>query len=123
MQPASLIEPTGAENITLTVSITNTGQVGGLATVGVYHSRGLSRFVRFHKMLTGFAKLQVPLAPGATVALPVTFRAESLATWDPQAKEYVIEPGEYDLSFGEDSVTERGLVRFVVASDSYSNWI
>ena len=47
-----LIDPTRHDNITLHVRIVNTGVVPGLATVGVYYSMGLSRFVRYRVTAT-----------------------------------------------------------------------
>ena len=114
-EPAALVQPTRADNVTITVRVTNTGDAAGLATLGVYFRMDLSRFVRYHKMLAGFAKLRKPLAPGATASLPITFSAEALATWDPRAKDYVIEPQSYQLVVGEDSATERFVVPFVVS--------
>ena len=66
-------------------------------------------------MLAGFAKLQQPLAPGEAIVLPVSFSAEALATWDPELHEYTMEKSMYDLTFGEDSVTERGSAAFTIS--------
>lgn len=115
LEPAMLVEPTAADNVTVTVMITNTGRVAGLATVGVYFRLGLSRFVRFHKMLAGFAKLERPLEPGQTMSLAVAFSAEALGTWDPAVKAYFFECGEYELVVGEDSVTEREVLTLIVS--------
>jgi beta-glucosidase len=115
IQPATLTEPTAADNITVTASVTNTGSAAGRTTLGVYYSKTVSRFVRFHKMLAGFAKLEAPLAPGATTSLVVSFSAESVATWDPATKDYMIERGEYQLYVGPDSVTESIVIPFVIS--------
>ena len=47
--------------------------------------------------------------------LPVSFSAEALATWDPELHEYTMEKAMYDLTFGEDSVTERGSAAFTIS--------
>ena len=65
-------------------------------------------------MLAGFAKTS-KLAPGATAELTIHITAESLATWDPVAKEYLIERGvEYKLVVGEDSEVENVVIPFTI---------
>lgn len=100
--------------INVTVSVTNTGTVAGRATLGLYYSIAVSRFVRFHKMLAGFAKTPEPLAPGATTELEIFVSALNLATWDPATKDYIIETGQYSLIVGEDSATENIVVPLTV---------
>jgi beta-glucosidase len=101
--------------INVTVSVTNTGTVAGRATLGLYYSIAVSRFVRFHKMLAGFAKTSEPLAPGAMTRLEISVSALSLATWDPATKDYIIETGQYSLIVGENSATENIVVPLAVA--------
>ena len=106
VEPALLVDPTSDDMINVTISVTNTGSVAGRATLGLYYSIAVSRFVRFHKMLAGFAKSTEPLAPGKTAALEISISALALATWDPVSKDYMIETGQYNLIVGEDSATE-----------------
>ena len=115
MQPSLLVDPSSDDTINVTVSVTNTGSVAGRSTVGLYYSIAVSRFVRFHKMLAGFAKTMEPLAPGTTSTLEISVSALNLATWDPIKKDYVIEIGEYSLIVGEDSATDNIVAPLTVA--------
>ena len=116
IEPTLLVDPAAEDMINVTVSITNTGTVAGRATLGLYYSIAVSRFVRFHKMLAGFAKTAEPLAPGATSVLDMSVQALSLATWDPATKDYIIEVGQYSLIIGEDSATENIVVALTVVA-------
>ena len=115
VEPTLLVDPTDDDMINVTVSVTNTGAVPGRATLGLYYSIAVSRFVRFHKMLAGFAKSTEPLGPGATAALKISVPALALATWDPVSKDYMIETGQYNLIVGEDSATENIVAPLTIA--------
>jgi beta-glucosidase len=110
-----LVDPTSDDTINVTVSVTNTGSVAGRATLGLYYSIDVSRFVRFHKMLAGFAKTAEPLPPGTTSTIEISVSALNLATWDPMKKDYIIEVGEYRLIVGEDSATENIVAPLTIA--------
>jgi beta-glucosidase len=83
------------DGVTVTVDVTNTGDVAGKEIVQVYvhdHEAGL---VRPEKELKGFAKVE--LQPGETksVSIPLDFRAS--AYYHPEYKQWITEDGDFDL--------------------------
>jgi beta-glucosidase len=90
-------------DVTVTVTVTNTGSRAGRETVQVYveapagPSTGVSddRPVRW---LGGFALADV--APGATAHIPVTVPRRQLETWDTTTDSWVLPGGAYRLRAG-----------------------
>ena len=84
-----------ADGVTVTVDITNTGDVAGREVVQVYvrdHEAGL---VRPEKELKGFAK--VDLQPGETKAVSVDLDFRAFAYYHPEYKQWITEDGEFDI--------------------------
>jgi beta-glucosidase len=98
-----------AEENRVSVAVTNTGSRAGDAVVQLYVKRRFASTVRPPRELKGFAR--ITLAPGETreVSLPVGF--EQLKSW--LGGRWQIEPGEFVLQVGPDSVTGRD-VKLVV---------
>ena len=96
---AATISPDNATRLTL--SITNTGSRAGDTVVQLYVKRRYASTVRPPRELKGFAR--VTLAPGETreVALPIGF--DQLKSW--LGGRWQVEPGEFVLQVGPDSVT------------------
>jgi beta-glucosidase len=84
--------------VTVTVDVTNTGDVVGKEIVQVYVHDQKSGLVRPYKELKGFAKVE--LQPGETksVSIPLDFRA--FAYYHPEYKQWITEDGEFDLLIG-----------------------
>ncbi len=89
------------DTATVSVDVVNTGERAGDEVVQLYIRDVVSSVTRPVKELKGFAR--VSLAPGerAKVLLPVG--PEQLRFYD-RAMERVVEPGEFELMVGTDSV-------------------
>jgi beta-glucosidase len=85
---------------TLRVKVTNTGKRAGDEVVQMYVKRRYASTVRPEKELKGFQR--IALAPGETreVSIPVGF--EQLKSW--LNGQWTVEPGEFVLAVGPDSV-------------------
>ncbi len=83
------------DGLTVTVDVTNTGDMAGKEIVQVYVHDRESGLVRPKKELKGFAK--VSLAPGETksVAIKLDFRA--FAYYHPEYKQWITENGDFDI--------------------------
>jgi beta-glucosidase len=94
-----------ADGISVSVDITNTGNVAGKEVVQVYVHDHKSCLARPPKELKGFAK--VDLLPGETksVTIPLDFRA--FAFYHPAYKQWITEAGEFDILVGPSSADIR----------------
>ena len=87
------------------VTVTNTGKVAGKDVVEVYYNPpytngGIEKSVA---NLVAFAKTGV-LEPGKSETVKISFKAEDLASFDyKDAKAYVLEAGDYEISINKDS--------------------
>jgi beta-glucosidase len=100
--------------IAVSVNVTNTGSVASKQVVGVYYSRPLSAFVRHSARLLAFAKTSAPVAPGAVVTLEISAPISALASYDPATQQMLVEPGNYTVTVGPDSITESGSANLIV---------
>jgi beta-glucosidase len=93
------------EGLTVTVDVTNTGDVAGKEVVQVYVHDRASGLVRPEKELKGFAK--VALQPGETksVAIKLDFRA--FAYYHPEYKQWITEDGDFDILIGSSAADIR----------------
>lgn len=92
-------------NISFDVTVTNTGDKAGKDVVEVYYNppytnggieKSSANLVQFEK--TGM------LEPGASETVHITFSAEDMASYDyKDAKGYVLEAGDYEISINADS--------------------
>jgi beta-glucosidase len=83
------------DGVTVTVDVTNTGEIAGKEIVQLYVHDQKSGLVRPEKELKGFAKVE--LQPGETksVSIPLDFRA--FAYYHPEYKQWITEDGDFDL--------------------------
>jgi len=100
-------EITEKDNITLTVSVTNTGRRAGAEVVQLYVSDLKSSLPRPQKELKGFKK--VYLQPGETKDVVMTVGRDALCFYDDAAGEWRAEPGEFEARIGTagDCLTRR----------------
>jgi beta-glucosidase len=89
------------ESTRLLVDVTNTGQRAGDEVAQMYIRDRVSSVTRPVKELKGFER--VTLAPGETKAVALTITPDRLAFWNID-KEFVVEPGEFDVMIGPNSV-------------------
>ena len=93
--------------ISVDVTITNTGSVAGKDVAEIYYNPPYTNggIEKASANLVGFAKTQL-LQPGESETVTVSFTAEDMASYDYQnAKSYVLESGDYEISLCTDSHT------------------
>jgi beta-glucosidase len=95
---------TGNPDVTVRVSITNTGDVASDEVVELnarYADAAASRVEHPLKTLIGFER--VHLAAGATKQVTLTAKLSDLAIWDVSADRFFVEPGTYEFMVGRSS--------------------
>jgi beta-glucosidase len=97
--PISLSAPTmkGTENITVNVTVTNTGSREGKHTVELYSHQQYASITPNMQRLRAFKKIN--LKPGETQTVSFTLSAADLAFVNANLKT-VTEPGNFDLMIG-----------------------
>ncbi len=95
----------GADLITVTLSITNTGRCAGAETVQIYFADPESSVARPKKELCGFRKVDVN--PGETVTAVIEIPLQDLTFYDVGKKTWKLEAGEYRLLAGSSSADIR----------------
>ena len=83
------------DGVTVTVDVTNTGDVAGKEIVQVYVHDQQSGLVRPQKELKGFAKVELQPGETKTVSIPLDFRA--FAYYHPEYKQWITEDGDFDI--------------------------
>lgn len=86
------------EGVTVSVDVTNTGQMAGKEIVQVYVHDRKSKLIRPPKELKGFAK--VSLEPGETKTVTVQLDFRSFAYYHPGYGQWIAESGEFDILIG-----------------------
>jgi beta-glucosidase len=81
--------------VTVTVDVTNTGDVSGKEIVQVYVHDQKSGLVRPEKELKGFAKVE--LQPGETKSVSIQLDFRAFAYYHPEYKGWITEEGDFDL--------------------------
>ncbi len=93
--------------ISVDVTVTNTGDVDGKDVVEIYYNPPYTNggIEKASANLIGFAKT-ASLAPGESETVTVSFTEEDMASYDDQnARAYVLEAGDYEISLRTDSHT------------------
>ena len=83
------------DGLTVSVDITNTGEVAGKEIVQIYVHDQLSSLVRPEKELKGFAKVELQPGETKTVSIQLDFRA--FAFYHPEYKQWITESGDFDI--------------------------
>jgi beta-glucosidase len=86
----------------LKVDVTNTSSIAGDAVVQIYIHQRFGTASRPVRQLKGFER--VALGPGESKTLTFPLGRDELKYWNPQTKQWVVEPSEFDLWVGEDSM-------------------
>jgi beta-glucosidase len=84
--------------LSVSVDVTNTGNVAGKAIVQVYVHDREARLSRPYKELKGFAK--AALEPGETKTVTVELDERAFAYYDPAYGQWITESGEFDILVG-----------------------
>ena len=93
------------DGLTVSVDVTNTGQVAGKEIVQVYVHDRQSGLSRPPKELKGFAKVE--LAPGETKTVSIALDFRSFAYYHPAYKQWITENGEFEILIGASSADIR----------------
>ncbi|RLE25770.1 MAG: glycosyl hydrolase, partial [Acidobacteria bacterium] len=89
------------EEITVEVTVKNTGKVDGDEIVQLYIHDKKASVEREVKSLKGFARVSLKAGESKTVTFKIDKSA--LAFYDIKKKEWVAEPGEFDVLVGNSS--------------------
>lgn len=84
--------------IEVSIKITNTGKIAGKEIVQLYIADIQSSLPRPPKELKGFAKHN--LQPGESQVVTFTLDQRALSFYDPYKKQWVAEPGEFEIQIG-----------------------
>ena len=95
------VQQTGELAYTVTATIKNTGKAAGEEVVQLYVSPPKSKVDRPVKELKGFAK--VSLEPGESKTVEMKLTPRSFQYYDVDAKDWVAEPGTYEIRVGASS--------------------
>ena len=94
----------------VTVDVRNTGKRAGKEVVQLYVHDVESSLVRPARELKGFHKIN--LDPGETKQVSFTLDKEHLSFYDPSLKQWVAEPGEFEVLIGSSSRDIRAKASF-----------
>lgn len=93
---------TPADNLTVTVTVTNTGSMAGKEAVLLYSRDLVATVTPDFKRLRAFDKVE--LAPGESKTLKFELKASDLAFVNPQGK-WTLEAGDFDFTAGDQKVS------------------
>ena len=102
--------------VTVDVTVTNTGDTAGKDVVEVYYNPPYTEggIEKTSANLVGFEKTE-KLEPGASEDVTVEFEDDDMASYDyKNAKAYVLEKGDYNISINSDSHTVIGSKKITV---------
>jgi beta-glucosidase len=83
------------DGVTVTVDVTNTGDIAGKEIIQVYVHDQKSGLARPEKELKGFAKVE--LLPGETKSVSIHLDFRAFAYFHPKYKQWITENGDFDL--------------------------
>ncbi|ANJ26208.1 glycoside hydrolase family 3 protein [Agromyces aureus] len=108
----------GDDDISVDVTVTNTGDVSGKDVVQVYFSAPYTAggIEKSAIELAGYAKTSL-LEPGASETVTVTFAKRDMASWDDANGAYLLERGTYGITVGTDVHTPVAAFATEIASD------
>ncbi len=87
--------------VTLALTVSNVGPRAGKEVVQVYISDVAASLPRPPKELKAFAKVE--LKPGQSKEVTFTLEERAFAFYDPQRRDWVVEPGEFEVLVGASS--------------------
>jgi beta-glucosidase len=83
------------------VDVTNTSAVAGDAVVQIYIHQRYGTASRPVRQLKGFER--ITLEPGESKTLTFPLGKDELKYWNPQTKQWIVEPSDFDVWAGDDS--------------------
>ena len=103
-------------DLTVHVTVTNTGERAGAEVVQVYVGVPDSSVARAPRELKGFTKVR--LDPGESQLVAVHVRRDDLAYWDTRVDSWVVEGGTYSIGIGASSRDIRQTLTVDVTGDA-----
>lgn len=100
-----------ADSVTVTVDVKNTGKRPGDEVVQLYIRDEIASVTQAVKLLKGFKR--VTLQPGEKTTLSFELKPEAFTIWNHEMKE-VVEPGEFTIMTGANSVDLKSVVLEIV---------
>lgn len=94
-----LSSPSFKDNLTVSVTVKNSGNVEGREVVQLYLSAPASKLDKPALELKGFAKTGL-LKPGESQTLSFTLTAKDLASYNLVSSSWIADPGTYTVKFG-----------------------
>ena len=107
---------TFTNNITATVTITNTGKVAGKEVVRLYISAPATNLDKPSEELKGFAKTNL-LQPGKSQTLSFDIDAADLSSFDTNRESWIAEAGAYSIKVGASSKNIKQTATFDLAKE------
>lgn len=89
------------EDVSVRIRVKNTGKLAGSEVVQVYVHDPVSKIDKPYKQLKGFQK--VFLEPGEEKEVKLTLKKESFSGYSLEMKEWITEPGDFDILVGTSS--------------------
>lgn len=99
-------ETTPEEGVTVSVEVANAGEMDAREAVQVYVAEADPAVERPPKELEGIAKPQIPAGESRTVE--VDLGRQAFEYWDPDAEDWTVDHGEFDVLIGASSRDVRG---------------
>ncbi|WP_280235944.1 glycoside hydrolase family 3 C-terminal domain-containing protein [Nocardia cyriacigeorgica] len=106
----------GQEQLTVRVTVTNTGSRGGREVVQIYTALPESTVSRPPRELKGHA-VTAELAPGASEQVSITIDRDELAYWETRIGDWIVEGGAYQVMAGASSRDIRATTQIEVPGD------
>ncbi len=101
------------EPVEISITVKNTGAVAGKEVVQVYVRDAQASLARPLKELKRFAKVE--LKPGEAKPIRFSLDGRAFAFYDPYAKRWVVEPGEFEILVGSSSRDIRARATLMMA--------
>jgi beta-glucosidase len=95
------------DTITVSIDVTNTGDMDGDEIVQLYISAIDSKVERAPKELKAFSR--IPVKSGETITVTLSFPASDIAYYDVKAEKFIVEPIEYEVIIGRHSMDAQTL--------------
>lgn len=90
-----------SETLTVTVDVTNTGEIAGKEVVQLYVATKGGTVIRPVRELKAFEKIEI--APGETKKVQFTLDRRAFAYWSTQIHDWHVESGEYEIQIGRNA--------------------
>ncbi|MEV6279062.1 glycoside hydrolase family 3 C-terminal domain-containing protein [Nocardia sp. NPDC051832] len=112
---SDLVVEAGTAAVTVSVTVSNTGDRAGREVVQCYTAKPGSAVVRAPRELKGFTS--VFLEPGASEQVSIEVGRDDLAYWETRTEQWTVEDGAYEFSVGASSRDIRATARVSVSGD------